>query len=405
MSKLFVCDTNVILRKIESLQEYNVVLLSHVLIELDKHKSSSNKELAYKARKATRYIKANRDKFTFDSKIYNGSLLGEGYTNKYEDYNIIQACLKNNYGIITEDVLLSYVAEGFGIEVVDLDDGDNDDIYSGVHEVYMLPDEYNDFFNNRLDLNEFDLLTNQYLVVKDDIGGELLDAFVYDGRFYSVVNTKGFSTKSFGTFKPYDLYQACALNSLQKNQMTMIRGHGGTGKSLISLNYAMQQIEKQKYSKLICFVNPIATLNSVKLGYYPGTKDEKILGSSVGSMLGSKFGDRFQVESLIANNQLLLLPFSDIRGFDTTGMNAIVYIIEAQNLDVDLMKLAIQRIGDDCKLIIDGDFDQQVDSANYEGVNNGMRRASEIFRGEDYYGEVELPIIYRSKLASKAEEM
>ena len=44
-------------------------------------------------------------------------------------------------------------------------------------------------------------------------------------------------------------------------------------------------------------------------------------------------------------SQLLLLPMSDIRGFDTSGMRAGVYITEAQNLSIDLMKLDLQRIG------------------------------------------------------------
>jgi len=32
---------------------------------------------------------------------------------------------------------------------------------------------------------------------------------------------------------------------------------------------------------------------------------------------------------------------SDIRGFDTSGMKAGVYITEAQNLDINLIKLAL----------------------------------------------------------------
>jgi phosphate starvation-inducible protein PhoH len=61
------------------------------------------------------------------------------------------------------------------------------------------------------------------------------------------------------------------------------------------------------------------------------------------------------------NNQLLLLPMSDIRGFDTSGMKAGVYISEAQNMTVSLMKLALQRIGEDSICIIDGDCKTQVD--------------------------------------------
>lgn len=108
---------------------------------------------------------------------------------------------------------------------------------------------------------------------------------------------------------------------------------------------------------------------------------------------------------MIESGKLLLLPFSDLRGFDTTGMRAGVYITEAQNLDINLMKLALQRIGDDCICILDGDSDTQVDDSNYAGINNGMRRTSEIFRGHDIYGEVTLQRVYRSKIAEIAEQM
>ena len=111
------------------------------------------------------------------------------------------------------------------------------------------------------------------------------------------------------------------------------------------------------------------------------------------------------VEQLIAQNQIELLPLSDLRGYDTSNMNCAVYITEAQNLDIELMKLALQRIGEDSICIIDGDYDTQIDLAQYAGINNGMRRASEVLRGHDLYGEVELQNIYRARLAELAEKM
>ena len=96
---------------------------------------------------------------------------------------------------------------------------------------------------------------------------------------------------------------------------------------------------------------------------------------------------------------------SDIRGYDTTGMNAAVYISEAQNLDIELMKLALQRIGEDSICILDGDSNTQVDSNLYAGANNGMRRVSEVFRGQDIYAEVTLQTIHRSKIAAIADLM
>ena len=69
------------------------------------------------------------------------------------------------------------------------------------------------------------------------------------------------------------------------------------------------------------------------------------------------------------------------------------------------MKLALQRIGEDSICIIDGDEKTQVDSVEFAGNNNGMRRASKVFRGHDIYGEIELQNIHRSTIAALAEKM
>lgn len=112
-----------------------------------------------------------------------------------------------------------------------------------------------------------------------------------------------------------------------------------------------------------------------------------------------------EVERLIDENKISLLPLADVRGFDTTGMRAGVYITESQNMDVELMRLALQRIGDDCICILDGDSEAQVDSSLYAGSNNGLKRVSKVFRGEDIYGEVTLPNIYRSRIANIAQRL
>ena len=96
---------------------------------------------------------------------------------------------------------------------------------------------------------------------------------------------------------------------------------------------------------------------------------------------------------------------ADIRGYDTTNMNAGIYITEAQNMDIALMKLALQRIGEDSICIIDGDEKTQVDDIAFAGANNGMRRLSKVFRGQDLYGEVQLQKIYRSRIAEIAERL
>ena len=130
-----------------------------------------------------------------------------------------------------------------------------------------------------------------------------------------------------------------------------------------------------------------------------------MLDAQIGNMLSSKLGGQEAILRLIEENKLILLPMSDIRGYDTSGMNAGIYITEAQNLDITLAKLALQRVGEDCIMILDGDTESQVDLIEYDGNNNGMRRISKIFRGHDFYGEVTLQKIHRSKIAELANQL
>ena len=129
------------------------------------------------------------------------------------------------------------------------------------------------------------------------------------------------------------------------------------------------------------------------------------MDSQIGNFLSSKLGDSVAAERFIAEGKLALLPMSDIRGYDTTGMKAGIYITEAQNLDIELMRLALQRVGEDSICILDGDDQAQVDLSIYGGTNNGLRRVSEIFRGADFYGEVTLQKIHRSRIAELAQLM
>ena len=98
---------------------------------------------------------------------------------------------------------------------------------------------------------------------------------------------------------------------------------------------------------------------------------------------------------------LMILPCSDIRGLDLNGMKTGCYVTESQNTTADMMKLMLQRVGEDSIVILDGDTNSQVDMSEYAGTNNGLRRVSEVFRGQDFYGEVTLVNIYRSKIAKK----
>lgn len=400
----FVADTNVLMQNPHLLDEYeNIVILNSILRELDKRKITSDRERAYKARKASRYIEDNIDRITFDFKDYR--VHDDRLDDCYEDNKIIAACIENGYKLLTYDRNMKHIAKGYGVEIVELDDKTVDvGDYTGYIEIYRTEDELTNIYTD-LENNQWNLKIGQYLIIINADTKEEIDSLRWDGEKLLRSHSKGFSTNSFGKFRPMDFYQKSAVDSILNNQITMLKGRAGSGKSLISLYTAWNLIERGKFDQLIIFTNPVKTKNAEALGFYKGTRTEKLLDSQIGIMLASKFGDTFTIENEIHQGRLQLLPFSDIRGFDTSGeKKTIVWIVEAQNTNTELMKLALQRIGGNTKVIIDGDPKTQVDMSAYE-YSNGMVRVSEVFKGTDLYGEVELKHIYRSRIAKIAEEM
>lgn len=409
-------DTCSLLKKLDNLfaDEY-FVISSVTLEELEGIKTSTNKdpETKYSARRLLHLLDENPDKycvhiFTFNMlDIINEHMLG--ITNDIKilasAYDYKQA-VNQDVIFVTDDLALKHIA-GLFFDASHIQSvGDNYfDNYTGYKEITMSDEDMMTFYSNPNE-NLYDLKANEYINVYDK-DGNLVDTKVWTGSEYRHLTYKSFNSKWFGEVKPFkgDVYQAMAADSLTNNQITLIKGPAGSGKTYLSLGYLMSLLHRGRIDKIIVFCNTVATKNSAKLGYLPGTRDEKLLDSQIGNLLISKIGGRVEVERLINEEKLILLPFSDIRGYDTSGMNAGIYISEAQNLDIELMKLALTRIGEDSVCIIDGDEKTQVDDIAFSGTNNGMRRASKVYRGEDVYGEVELKIIHRSKIARIAEKM
>ena len=407
-------DTSSLLKKVDTLFETGerFAVSSVTLDELENIKTSSNKDadIKYSARKLLREMDAHINDFDivlFEDRMLKPAIkLNLSITN---DIKILTCAInyakKNAIEVefVTNDLILKVLAKMF-FKVTSVDEDEQDD-YTGYLDLRLSDDEMNDLYSNP-NTNIFNLKINQYLIVRNE-ANEIVDRLVWTGETYRNLQFNNFNSKWFGEVKPLrgDVYQQLAFDSLANNKITMIKGPAGTGKTYIALGYLIHKLEKGKIDKIIIFCNTVATKNSAKLGFYPGTRDEKLLDSQIGNLLSSKLGGRIEVERMIAEEKIILLPLSDIRGYDTSGMCAGIYISEAQNLDISLMKLALQRIGEDSICIIDGDCKTQVDDINFAGANNGMRRASKVFRDTDVYGEVELRNIHRSKIARIAENM
>lgn len=396
-------------------QEENIVLSSITLEELENIKTSTNRDpdVKYAARKLLHDLDEHPDAYEiviYKDEYFQAYIAPKGIS-MTNDAKIIACGLEyarlnpqSEIVFMTNDLSCKYIAKLFFDNVQSVKE-EYEDIYEGFKIVTLSDDEMTDLYSTP-EKNHFDLMINEYLIVKNQ-EDEIVDRLCWTGEDYRRLNFNSFKSVWFGDVKPMkgDVYQMLAADSLTNNRITMVKGPAGSGKTYLSLGFLMSKLERHQIDKIIVFCNTVATKNSAKLGYYPGTRDEKLLDSQIGNLLISKFGGRLAVEQMIAEEKLVLLPLSDIRGYDTTGMRAGIYISEAQNLDISLMKLALQRIGEDSICIIDGDEKAQVDDISFAGANNGMRRASKVFRGNDIYGEVTLHQIHRSRIAQLAENM
>ena len=417
MKKVFFYDTCSLLNELHSAFENDFFYISSVTLEeLENIKTSSSKDqdIKYRARQLLHLLFENKDKYkvVIFQKEWETAISNFSYLSDNNDSKIIYSAFITDTGISfdlvfkTDDLCCAALAKQIGLTVETTYEQMKLDNYTGFIEKTISNEELVAFYSksNLETENHFNLLENQYLIVKDE-NGKIADSFKWKNGNYEQVLFPVLKTDMFGIIKPKDEYQKLAIDSLLSNKITVLRGPAGSGKSYLSFAALFQKLEKHEIDKIIIFCNTVATANSAKLGFYPGSRNEKLLDSQIGNFLSSKLGDSVAVERFIAEGKLALLPMSDIRGYDTTGMKAGIYITEAQNLDIELMRLALQRVGEDSICILDGDDQAQVDLSIYGGTNNGLRRVSEIFRGADFYGEITLQKIHRSRIAELAQLM
>lgn len=308
-----------------------------------------------------------------------------------------QATAMYELTFVTNDLCLFVLAKNFFSKVeqvkITMDD------YAGYTELSLSNEELANFYSNP-NVYSKDLMLNEYLILKECKE----EVYKQTENGLEKVPYPIFKSEYFGTIKPRDEYQLAAMDSLSKNEITLLGGPAGSGKTFLALGYLFSLLEKGKIDRIVVFCNPVVARNAAKLGYYPGSQLEKLLASQVGNILASKLGGMFEVEKLVQEDKLCLIPAGDARGYEVPPHSG-VYILESQNLDIVLLKMLLQRIGENCKTIIDGDRKTQTDLEAYEGDNNGMQRVSEVFRNTSVYGQIDLQNIYRSKISQIAENM
>ena len=397
-------DTNAIISDCTDIS--NVLISSKTLDELENIKSSSHKDndIKYKARAAVRAIREQKPKIIVVQKSDYDKIeeLGLEITN---DNLIIASAWRysqeNHIVFVTQDVLCSLIANTyFGLDVEELK-LKSDDVYKGYRVVQPTDEELSQVYSKDNCENIFGCLVNEYVIINDS-DGNFCDVVKWTGEKYANIFNKNLKTMAFGDkLKAKDVYQRMAIDSLISNTMTCISGKAGSGKSLLSLLACMYLIENGKYDRLVILFNPCQVRGATNMGFYTGSVIEKAMQSNIGNILVTKFGDRFAIDNYIAQGKIKLVPMSDCRGMEILDTE-ILWITEAENTTIDLMKICLSRVSSGAKVFIEGDFDQ-TDNKLFD-CNNGMMRAIEVLSGEKEFGYIQLQNVWRSRIAELTDK-
>lgn len=398
-----ILDTNVLLdfpQIVTKYDEYFIVPVV-VLIEIDDLKKSKSVEVAQKARKAAVYIAKNKDNLEWD------------YTrnpNRSVDGILIDIAKERDATLITNDISLKVIAEAEGAKVEGYSWSDD---YCGIFYMDVNHYDLNGYNEMLADLVEkghyetedYTFSKNEYLIVPpayEDASYGDTSVFRYDGiRFHKVRGREIESqwTSDNKPIFPRNPEQICLVDALL-NKVPIIYAGGkyGTGKTFLTHNYAISELEKDHIKKIIYVPNNSYTQNTMELGALPGDLMEKIL-PSIGPLVDIVGIDT--ITRWMQSEKLEIVPVAYIRGrnFD----DSIVLVSEAENLTEEHIKLLLARCGNNTRIFFDGDI-HQADSAIFKD-RNGLKLLLNLHDSpfDEMFATVQLVTIERSVVAATAD--
>ena len=150
------------------------------------------------------------------------------------------------------------------------------------------------------------------------------------------------------------------IKALKENDIVMSLGPAGTGKSFLAVSVAITLLMEKKIDRVI--LSRPAVEAGEKLGFLPGDMKEKVdpylrpLYDALYELFGAD-----KIEKKIKTGEIEIAPLAFMRG--RTLKNCFAILDEAQNATETQIKMFLTRIGENSKLVVNGD-PSQVDLIN-----------------------------------------
>ena len=229
---------------------------------------------------------------------------------------------------------------------------------------------------NELVKNAIKFLIDQYkingTIEKKDINSSL-NSFMINEKS---INNKNIVEYIIKTPKksviPRSQKQKKYVRALNESDIVISSGPAGTGKTFLAVAVALTMLLEKKIERII--LSRPAVEAGERLGFLPGDMREKVdpylrpLYDSLYDLL-----DYEKIQKKIEIGDIEIAPLAFMRG--RTLKNSFAILDEAQNATDTQIKMFLTRIGENSKIVINGD-PSQIDLPNKS--NSGLERSKKI---------------------------
>ena len=168
--------------------------------------------------------------------------------------------------------------------------------------------------------------------------------------------------------------QSDYIKALKENDIVMSLGPAGTGKSFLAVSVAVSLLFEKRIERVI--LSRPAVEAGEKLGFLPGDMKEKVdpylrpLYDALYELFGIE-----KIDKKIETGEIEIAPLAFMRG--RTLKNCFAILDEAQNATETQIKMFLTRIGENSKLVVNGD-PSQIDLINKS--QSGLTKSRNILK-------------------------
>ncbi len=414
--KTYVLDTSVLLSDPAALTAFgdnDVVLPIIVVTELEAKRH--HPELGWFARTALRTLEELRE--AHDSLTEPIPFGDEGGTVRVElnhkDDDIVPEVLRESSNdhriltvaanlkaegqtvvLVTQDLPLRLRAGVIGIDAEEFRHINEDLDWKGIVELDVTGAAIDEMFDNRV----VDVPDGQELPVHT---GVMLSAPGQSalGRVDGQNRIRAINEKDLFGVRGRNAEQRIALDILADESIGIVSlgGAAGTGKSVLALAAGLDAVLERNTHRRIMIFRPLYAVGGQDLGFLPGTEDEKMRPwtDAVKDALDAIASDN-AIQEIMRRELIEVLPLTYIRGRTLT--DTFVIIDEAQNLERNVLLTALSRLGEGSRVVLTHDVAQR-DNLRV-GRHDGIASVIASLRDHPLFAHITFSRSERSEIAA-----